>query len=231
MIPDTFTSAIRRHDVGRRGIGSWLGFPICFQNEAFGVLSVDRNQPGPFSDTEIQIVKAFADQAATGLANARLFEVVTQRAQENERLRKFNENLIRSVETGILLEAVDDTIQYANPRLCEMVGYSESELIGQPTEIMLSPQMSALVDRKAAGRHLGEKGRYEASLLRKDGHEVPVLVSATPLFEDGVFSGTLTAFSDITQRKRIERTLLALNAAAAAVRQATEPSQVYRTIA
>ena len=231
MIPDTFKSAIWRHDVGRRGIGSWLGFPICFQNETFGVLSVDRNQPGSFSATEIQIVKAFADQAATGLANARLFEAVAQRAQENDRLREFNENLIRSVETGILLETADDAIRYANPRLCEMVGYSESELIGQPTEIMLSPQMSALVDRKAARRHLGEKGRYEASLLHKDGHEVPVLVSATPLFEDGVFSGTLTAFSDITQRKRIERTLLALNAAAAAVRQAAEPSQVYRTIA
>jgi PAS domain S-box-containing protein len=231
MIPDTFESAIWRHDVGRRGIGSWLGFPISFQNEAFGVLSVDRNQPGSFSDSEIQIVKAFADQAATGLANARLFGAVTQRAQENERLRAFNENLIRSVETGILLEAVDDTIQYANPRLCEIVGYSESELIGRPAEIMLSPQMSALVDRKAARRRLGEKGRYEASLLRKDGQEVPVLVSATPLFENGAFSGTLTAFSDITQRKRIERTLLALNAAAAAVRQATEPSQVYQTIA
>ncbi|HSN78459.1 MAG TPA: GAF domain-containing protein, partial [Anaerolineae bacterium] len=231
MIPDTFASDIWRHDVGRSGIGSWLGFPISFQNEAFGVLGVDRNQPGVFSDSEIQIVKAFADQAATGLANARLFQAVTQRAQENERLREFTENLIRSIETGILLETADDSIRYVNPLLCEMVGYSESELIGQPTAIMLSSEMSALVDRKATRRRLGEKGRYEASLLRKDGYEVPVFVSATPLFEDGVFSGTLTAFSDITQRKRIERTLLALNAAAAAVRQATEPSQVYQTIA
>jgi PAS domain S-box-containing protein len=231
MIPDTFESDIWRHDVGRPGIGSWLGFPISFQNEAFGVLGVDRNQPGAFSDAEIQIVKAFADQAATGLANARLFQAVTQRAQENERLREFNENLIRSVETGILLETADDSIRYVNPLLCEMVGYSESELIGQPTALMLSSEMSVLVDRKATRRRLGEKGRYEASLLRKDGHEVPVLVSATPLFEGGVFSGTLTAFSDITQRKRNERTLLALNAAAAAVRQATEPSQVYQTIA
>ncbi len=40
----------------------------------------------------------------------------------------------------------------------------------------------------------------------------------------------MTAFIDITHRKRIEKTLLALNAAAAAVRQATEPRQVYQTI-
>lgn len=231
MIPDTAISDVWRHDVGRQGIRSWLGFPIIFQGEPFGVLSIDRNQPGSFSLDEIRIVKAFADQAATALANARLFQAAAQRAQENERLKEFNENLLRSVEAGILLESADDSIQYINPRLCEIVGYSEAELIGQPTALLLSPEMDALVERKAAGRRCGEKGRYEASLLHKGGYEVPVLVSATPLFEGGVFSGTLTAFTDITHRKRTEKTLLALNAAAAAVRQATEPYQVYRTIA
>jgi PAS domain S-box-containing protein len=230
MIPDTSKSAIWRHDVGRVGVGSWLGFPITFQGEPFGVLCIDRDQPGSFSLAEIQIVKAFADQAATGLANARLFQAAAERAQENERLKEFNESLVRSVETGILLEGIDDSIQYVNPRLCEMVGYAEGELIGQPSAMLLSPEMSKLVDRKATRRRFGEKGRYEAALLRKDGSEVPVLVNATPRLEHGVFTGTLTAFIDITQRKRTEKTLLALNAAAAAVRQVTEPQQVYQTI-
>lgn len=231
MITDTAQSTTWRHDVGRQGIGAWLGFPLSFQGKPFGVLSVDRNRPGSFTLAEIQIVKAFADQAATGLANAQLFQAATQRSQENERLKEFNENLLRSVETGILLEGSDDSIQYVNPRLCYLVGYSEHDLVNQPSLMLLSPAMSDLVDRKAIGRKHGEKGRYEAALLHKDGHQVPVLVSATPLFENGVFSGTLTAFSDITQRKRIEKTLLALNTAAAAVRHVTEPRQVYQTIA
>lgn len=230
MIPNTSESDLWNHDVGRRGISSWLGFPIIFQGQPLGVLSVDRNWAGSFSVADVQMVKAFADQAATALASARLYQVVAQRALENERLRKFNENLVRSVEAGILLERVDDTIQHVNPRLCAMVGYREEDLIGQPTSILLSPEMDALVERKAASRRLGEKGRYEAALLHRAGHEIPVLVSATPLFEEGVFAGTLTAFTDITQRKRTERTLLALNAAAAAVRQAVEPQQVYETI-
>lgn len=230
MVSDTLASDLWRHDVGRQGIRSWLGFPIAFQGEPFGVLSVDRNYPGTFSSDEIQIVKAFADQAATGLANARLFQSASQRAQENERLKEFNENLLKSVEAGILLEDANDSIQYVNPRLCAVVGYTEVELVGQPSGILLSPAMEAHVDRKAAGRRSGEKGRYEASLLHSDGHEVPVLVNATPLFDGGQFTGTLTAFIDITQRKRIERTLLALNAAGSAVRLATEPQQVYQTI-
>ncbi len=231
VIPDTSNSDIWRSEIGRQGIGSWLGFPIIFQGENLGVMGIDRNEPGPFSQADIQIVKAFADQAATALASARLFQSVAQRAQENERLKEFNENLIRSVETGILLETVHDTVQYVNPRLCEILGYTESELIGQPTDILLSPEVSAFVDRKAARRQQGEKGRYETSILSKDGHEIPVLISATPLFEEGVFVGTLTALTDITQRKRTEKTLLALNAAASAVRHATEPRQVYKTIA
>lgn len=231
VIPDTARCDTWRHDVGRQGIGAWLGFPITFQGEIFGVLSVDRNQPGSFTLAETQIVKAFADQAAIGLANARLFQAAAQRAAENERLKEFNESLLRSVETGILLEGSDDSIQYVNPPLCSLVGYSEEELVNQPSLILLSAEMNELVERKAAGRRHGEKGRYEAALLHKDGHQVPVLVNATPLFEHGVFIGTLTAFNDITQRKRIEKTLLALNAAAAAVRHATEPRQVYQTIA
>lgn len=231
MIPDTAHSDIWRHDVGREGIGSWLGLPIRFQGQPFGVLSIDRNQPGSFSLTEILIVKAFADQAAAGLATARLFRAVEQRALENEHLKEFNANLVMGVETGILLEDSDDIIQFANPRLCSIVGYSEAELAQQPSSILLTAEMSALVDRKAEGRRQGEKGRYEAALLHKDGHQAPVMVNATPLFENGRFTGTLSAFTDIAHRKRIEKTLLALNSAAAAVRQATSPHQVYQTIA
>ncbi len=44
------------------------------------------------------------------------------------------------------------------------------------------------------------------------------------------FTGTLTAFTDITQRKRTEQTLLALNNAAAQVRYATNPQQVFATV-
>lgn len=230
MIPDTQLNDTWRHDVGRQGIRSWLGFPIIFQGEPLGVLSVDRNNSGSFTYSEIEIVKAFADQAATGLANARLFQQSSWRAQENETLKEFNENLVRSVEAGILLENANDVIRYVNPRLCELVGRSEAELINQTTAVLITSEMQKWVRRKTIGRREGQKGRYEAALLHKEGHETPVLVSATPLFEDGVFSGTLTAFTDITQRKRSENTLLALNAAAAAVRQATEPAQVYEMI-
>lgn len=219
------------------GVLAEAAAPILLGGRVWGVLNVEASEWAALSAADVPLLDLFCQQIAVAIRNAgnfaeieQLFQAVAQRAVENERLRKFNENLVRSVEAGILLERADDTIQYVNPRLCAMVGYRETELVGQSTAILLSPEMDALVDRKAAGRRLGEIGRYEAALLHRAGHEIPVLVSATPLFEEGIFAGTLTAFTDITQRKRTERTLLALNTAAAAVRQAVEPQQVYETI-
>jgi PAS domain S-box-containing protein len=229
-IDDTAVSVIWRPVEARPDICSWLGVPVVFQGEVLGVLGVDSDRLATYGDGDIQILQAFADQTATSLANARLYQALQRRIEETEQLKNFNEDLLRSVEAGILLERDDDRIAFVNPRLCEMVGYAVEELVGQLTAMLLSPEMDAYVDKQAAGRRHGEKGRYEAALLHRDGHEVPVLVSATPVLENGRFVGTLTAFADITQRKRTEQTLLALNSAAVAVRRATDAQQVFATI-
>ena len=230
LITETRSSPFWNPIPGHERIRCWMGVPMVFQGEIVGIVCVDSDRPRTFNDSHIALVQAFADQAATGLANARLYAAAQHRAEEIERVKNFNGDLLNSIEAGILLETDDDRIEYVNPRLCEMVGYAVEDLVGQPTDILLSPEMGRLVDREAVGRARGEKGRYEVSLLCKDGAELPVLVSATPMYSGGMFTGTLTAFTDITQRKRTEQTLLALNNAAAQVRYATDPQQVFATI-
>lgn len=230
LIAETRGSPFWNPIPGHEAIRCWMGVPMVFQGEIVGIVCVDSDRPLTFNDSHIALVQAFADQAATGLANARLFAAAQHRAEEVERVKNFNEKLLNSVEAGILLESGDDRIEYVNPRLCEMVGYAAEDLVGRPTDLLLSPEMGLHVDEQAVGRARGEKGRYEASLLCKDGSELPVLVNATPMYSSGSFTGTLTAFTDITQRKRTEQTLLALNNAAAQVRYATDPQQVFATI-
>ncbi len=212
-------------------IRSWMGVPLRFQGQVFGALGLDNSQLNAYSPSDIEVVQAFADQTAIALSNARLYEAAQQRAEETERLRDFNERLLHNLEEGILLEDAEDKIVFVNPRFCQMVGYSAGELLGQDTAMLLTPEMADHVDLHAARRADGEKSRYEAALLHREGHQTPVLVSATPLFQAGVFNGTLTVFTDIAQRKRTEETLLALNAAAVAVRRALDFGQVYQTVA
>src|SRR3989441_11614530 len=69
---DGETEAYRQNskDFGYR---SMLGVPLIRSGEIVGVLSLQRPDVRAFSDREIALVRAFADQAAIAVENARLF--------------------------------------------------------------------------------------------------------------------------------------------------------------
>jgi PAS domain S-box-containing protein len=81
-------------------IRSWLGVPIIVQGQAIGLYSLDKVEPGFFTQEHLQLAELLAVPAAIAISNARLFEEVntnreqlqllTRRvytAQEEERLR------------------------------------------------------------------------------------------------------------------------------------------------
>ena len=67
---------------GPRPFRSVVGVPILIDEELIGVSCVVRFEPAPFSDDDIAIAKAFSDQAAVAIANARLIETVERQRTE-----------------------------------------------------------------------------------------------------------------------------------------------------
>ena len=59
-----------------------LGVPIASEGELIGALALGRNTPGAFGEDEVDLVQAFADQAAVAIANARLLEAVDRQRTE-----------------------------------------------------------------------------------------------------------------------------------------------------
>src|SRR5439155_16798943 len=66
---------------------SYLGVPICQENEVLGFLGLDSSIPDFFTVEHAQRLQAFADQVAIAIKNARLFEQANSLAAMEERQR------------------------------------------------------------------------------------------------------------------------------------------------
>lgn len=55
-------------------IRSWLGVPLTVRDQLIGLLAIDSVQPFYFTNANLDLVSAFADQVAVAIENARLFD-------------------------------------------------------------------------------------------------------------------------------------------------------------
>jgi PAS domain S-box-containing protein len=119
--------------------------------------------------------------------------------------------LMETAPDAMVIESADRRISKINGQAEALFGYRSDELVGQSVEILIPTRDRA----EYAARHatLYEHpdapltvARCELTLLRKDGREIPVEVSANPIHtEDGIF--ICIAIHDLTQRKSDEESL------------------------
>lgn len=136
---------------------------------------------------------------------------ITERKLGEEALRKSEAQYHRLIETayeGVMMFDSEMRITYVNQRLAEMFGVSAEELIGTSAQEFVADAARADVEQRWRHRAEGVKEQYDLQLFRRDGTELWVIVSATPIFdEQGEFTGTLSLLTDITERNRVEEKL------------------------
>lgn len=144
-------------------------------------------------------------------ANRKLKNEIAERKKVEQALldsRQKYRTLLEKLEEGVLLENERGTISFVNPRTIEMLGYHESELIGLHWTEIVPPEEVERIEQELAKRPSGINGKYESSLLCKNGQKIPVIISAKPLFSDkGDYKGVLSVFTDISRIKDVEEQL------------------------
>ncbi len=123
---------------------------------------------------------------------------------ENQRLRLFNENIVKSLNEGVILEDANRVITFVNPKAIEMLGYQEKEIIGRPLKNFIAPEMEKK-EKQVALKN--KEDRYEATLLKKKLEPFYVLISSTKLYDKGEFKGVLSVLTDISKTKALESEL------------------------
>lgn len=114
-------------------------------------------------------------------------------------INTLSKTLIETMPGGLGIDNTEGRLVYANPALCQMLGYTLEELMGYPIINILSEWSDDTVYEKIRKRQRGEVEYYDAHLIHRSGRLIPVQVTAAPLFDSAdSFVGTFAIFLDQT---------------------------------
>ncbi|MFX0022528.1 MAG: PAS domain S-box protein [Candidatus Hermodarchaeota archaeon] len=138
---------------------------------------------------------------------------LTQEKKAEEKLEErevYYRSIVENSHSGILIVKGNYKFVYVNDRLCQILGYSEDELIGQDFRNFLDDDSKKLVGERYVRRQRGEEvpSRYEFNVVKKDGEKrcVEIISTVSTELRDGIT--TIAQILDITERKRIEQKLI-----------------------
>ena len=122
-------------------------------------------------------------------------------AEADSRYRR----LLETTSEGVWVVDASSRTTYVNPRLAELLGYSEAELLGRSSLDFVSVEEQANAVQVMAQRRQGVAGRRTVRLRKKDGSFVWGSVQSNPFHDaDGTFEGVLAMVTDISEQKRSE---------------------------
>ena len=127
-------------------------------------------------------------------------------------------NITEVIGEGIYVLDGQGRLTFMNPEAEKLLGWSEAELLGREMHEVIHfqkadgtplPEADCPVLRAISS---GDTIRNEEDVFtRKDGTLFPVAIVATPLREAGQIVGSVAAFQDITERKKVDGEMRLLN--------------------
>ncbi len=115
-------------------------------------------------------------------------------------------SIVETAQEGIWVLDADGATLYVNSRMAEMLGYTREEMKGVHLFEFVDEHAQRIALEKLNSRKSVLKEVHEFVFRRKDGTELPALVSTNAMFaEDGTYAGTLGMVADITELKRMQK--------------------------
>ena len=122
---------------------SFLGVPVIHDSNVVGIITLRRVAPGGFSHQQIELVEAFASQAAIAIRNVRLFTTIQEKSAELEAASRHKSEFLANMSHEL------------RTPLNAIIGFSdvlEQRLFGELNE----RQADYTRDIATSGRHLLE---------------------------------------------------------------------------
>jgi two-component system, NtrC family, sensor kinase len=174
---------------------------------SIAVIGLGRTLDGDFlSSEDVELLESLASYIGIALQNASLYTRLEAKIVEFERLKEFNENIVESINVGILAIDLEDRIESWNAQMEAMYALSRAEALGRPIhEVFPAEFIEAL---SAFRNESGVHHLYKFRLTTRAEEQLTVNIAIAPLMSrDFVSVGRIILVDDITERISLEAQL------------------------
>ncbi len=180
--------------------------PLISKMRRIGVVYLDsRVTPGLFTPQDPSLLIAFANQAALGIENARLFNEQRARLREIVLLEELQAKVLGSITNGVITIDAAGTITAFNDAAAETFGVSAAAMNGRPVSALAPyvPCLSALLNSTDS---IGKSLEVEAVHPTRGNLTLQIRIAPLDLgdSERRVTYSVAIAITDLTERRALE---------------------------
>ena len=204
--------------------------PCIVRGRTIAYLGVSRTEGGDFLTSEdLELLVTVSGYVGIAIENARLYRSLARKMQEYERLKEYSENIVESINVGILAADLEDRVESWNSRLEQLTGILRDDAVGHPL-LELLPEDLVLQFGGVRGengiRHVYRyalRPKIESKVIEMPGggngrangdaaepqRETVLNIAVAPLVSKDLEQiGRLIIFDDVTERDELERRLV-----------------------
>ena len=181
--------------------------PCRAQQRTVAVLGLGKTKKGDYlSSEDIELLETLGGYIGIAIQNGRLYASLQKKVAEYERLKDFNENIVESINVGVMALDMEDRIESWNAQMEVMYALPRWQALTQPVRSIFPAEFVEEFYR--VRQNAGINNLYKFRLQTPAGETRTVNVAIAPLvtrkFE---VIGRLVIMDDITERVELESQL------------------------
>ncbi|MDH7489180.1 MAG: ATP-binding protein [Anaerolineae bacterium] len=199
--------------LGQLPVQSIVSVPLMSDGKAIGALSATSPEDNAFTPDDLNLLAAFADQAAIAVKKARLYEDLAREKRQTEQIyrsvqEKSNEleAVLQGIGDGVLVTDTDLNLVMMNPVAVRIFGVEEDPLLGRPLAETVGHRELHDVMREA----LAAPGKpvireIRVPMTREHPEMIYQALATTIPGAAGEARGVVTVLRDVTSQKQLEQ--------------------------
>jgi PAS domain S-box-containing protein len=197
--------------------------PCTVRGRTIAYIGLSRTVDGEYlSSVDVELMVTLAGYVAIAIENATLYRSLQRKVEEYERLKDFSENIVESINVGILAADLEDRVESWNTQIEQLTGVTREQALGRKLSDLFPAELTDQFDRVR-----GETGIHHiykfvlkpaVAEMTANGHAhgaraklgaATLNIALAPLVsKDQEQIGRLIIIDDVTDRAELEQRLV-----------------------